>query len=132
MQVNQLAKALNTTPDTVRYYTRIGLLHPEKNENNAYKHYSDADKQRLNFILCARQMGFSVEEVTRILAQADAGNGPCPQIRNIVEQRLTESQERLAQTLNLNQRLANCLAQWRKAPEQAPTGMMLRELIEEF
>ncbi len=49
MQVGQLAKLLNTTPDTVRYYTRIGLLRPRKDSGSDYKYYDD--KQRSACVL---------------------------------------------------------------------------------
>ncbi|MBT8112364.1 MAG: MerR family DNA-binding transcriptional regulator, partial [Gammaproteobacteria bacterium] len=35
MRVNELAKKLSCTPDTVRYYTRLKLVNPIKN-NNGY------------------------------------------------------------------------------------------------
>jgi len=37
MRVTELANALSTTPDTVRYYTRIGLIVPTKSPENGYK-----------------------------------------------------------------------------------------------
>lgn len=132
MHVNQLAKALKTTPDTVRYYTRIGLLKPSKDENNAYKCYEDDDCKRLRFILCARQMGFTVEEIGQILNQADQGKSPCPHIAGLLEDRLGQIQQRLAQTMALTKVLNQSLEQWRENPQQAPTGQMLNELIENF
>lgn len=132
MHVNQLAKALKTTPDTVRYYTRIGLLKPIKDRNNAYKCYDGDDHKRLRFILCARQMGFTVEEVSQILNQAEQGKSPCPHIAGLLEDRLDQIQQRLGQTLALTEVLGESLQQWRKSPRQAPTGQMLNELIENF
>jgi MerR family Zn(II)-responsive transcriptional regulator of zntA len=45
---------LGVTPDTVRYYTRAGLLEPVRNPTNSYKEYGKQDRQRLGFILSAR------------------------------------------------------------------------------
>jgi DNA-binding transcriptional MerR regulator len=58
MKVSNLAKALNTTADTVRYYTKIGLLHPQKSQLNGYMFYNAKQQQRLSFILTARHLGF--------------------------------------------------------------------------
>ena len=49
MRVSELAKNLEVNPDTVRYYTRIGLLRPRKNAENGYKEYDERDISRLNF-----------------------------------------------------------------------------------
>lgn len=88
MKVSQLAKVLNTTPDTVRYYSRIGLIMPIKNTENGYKSYNQQAQQRLKFILSARQLDFSVEEIKEILLVADNGSTACPLVREIVEHRL--------------------------------------------
>lgn len=49
MTVNELARKLKVAPDTVRYYTRIGLLQPRKAAGNGYHHYSERDEERLRF-----------------------------------------------------------------------------------
>jgi MerR family Zn(II)-responsive transcriptional regulator of zntA len=132
MHVNQLAKALKTTPDTVRYYTRIGLLKPSKDRSNAYKRYSEDDRKRLRFILCARQMDFTVEQIAQLLQQAEQGREYCPQAAELLQARLEDVQQRLAQTLSLKERLGTALKQWQMQPQKAPTGDMLTELVENF
>ena len=59
MYVKQLAKLMGVTADTVRHYTRIGLLHPIRSEENGYQEYTKQDQQRLKFIISSRQLGFS-------------------------------------------------------------------------
>ena len=46
MKVREIASALATTPDTVRYYTRLQLITPAKSDNG-YKFYSTKDASRL-------------------------------------------------------------------------------------
>ena len=62
MKVTELARTLNTTPDTVRYYTKVRLIMPIKSAGNGYKIYGKQAQQRLKFILSARQLDFSVAE----------------------------------------------------------------------
>lgn len=131
MQVHQLAKSLNTTPDTVRYYTRIGLLNPDKNEKNAYKYYSTDEQARLRFILCARQMDFSVDEIRQILAQAEQVDQPCADIAVLIERKLAEAQLRLKQTISLKKSLHSALVEW-QSHRVAPTGGMLADVITRF
>lgn len=131
MHVNQLAKALFTTPDTVRYYTRIGLLRPHKNERNAYKYYSQEDKERLRFILCARQMDFTVEEIAQLFAQAEKTDGCCPELIELVQRKLDDAQQRLAHTIALKRHLRAAFQEWRESA-QVPTGPMLKDAITNF
>lgn len=130
MKVTELANTLSTTPDTVRYYTRIGLISPVKNPENGYKSYSKAVQQRLKFILSARQLDFSVEEIKEILIEADKGHSACPIVREIVEHRLAETEKQFQAALLLREKLRNAISDWQTKPDKVPTGHMICHLIE--
>ena len=130
MKVSQLAKVLNTTPDTVRYYSRIGLVMPIKNTENGYKSYNQQAQQRLKFILSARQLDFSVEEIKEILLVADNGRTACPLVREIVEHRLAETEKKFNDALALRNVLRNAIDDWKSKPDKSPTGDMLCHLIQ--
>ena len=78
MRVIQLAKELGVSADTVRYYTRIGFLAPQKHQVNGYKEYNQENLQRLRFILSARQLEFSVNDISQIIGEAEKGRTACP------------------------------------------------------
>lgn len=130
MRVTELANAMNTTADTVRYYTRIGLISPVKNPENGYKTYGKPVQQRLKFILSARQLGFSVEEIKDILTEADKSQSVCPLVRDIVEHRLAETEKQFQAALLLREKLRNAISDWQSKPDKAPTGHMICHLIE--
>jgi DNA-binding transcriptional MerR regulator len=130
MRVTELANALNTTPDTVRYYTRIGLSEPIKSPRNGYKSYGKAVQQRLKFILNTRQLDFSVEEIKEILSEADKGHSACPLVREIIEHRLTETEKQFQAALLLRENLRSAISDWHSKPDKVPTGHMICHLIE--
>jgi DNA-binding transcriptional MerR regulator len=130
MKVTEFAHSMNTTPDTVRFYTRIGLLTPNISADNGYKVFGKSDKKRLKFILNARRLNFSVEEITAILAQADEGKSTCPLVRDIVEQRLIATEKQFQEALALRSRLKKAINDWQEKPNRAPTGKMVCHLIE--
>jgi len=132
MKVSELAKMLRITPDTVRFYTRSGLLTPNINNDNGYKSYDSKDKKRLTFILSARQLGFSVSDITKILAEADQGHTACGLVRQIIEEKLIATEQQFQQTLALRNRLQLAISDWQHKPDQAPTGDMICHLIEDF
>jgi DNA-binding transcriptional MerR regulator len=56
------------TIDTLRHYDALGLLKPEKVDPfTGYRYYSARQLQSLNCILALKEVGFSLEEVARIL-----------------------------------------------------------------
>ncbi|MAC33759.1 MerR family transcriptional regulator [Parahaliea mediterranea] len=132
MHVNQLARDIGVTGDTVRYYTRIGFLNPVKNPVNGYKEYSPKDRRLLRFILSARQLGFSVNDIGQILHTADQGISPCPLARRLIQQRLEENGKSFRDSAQLRQRMLSAVATWNQKPDRAPTGDMVCHLIEEF
>jgi DNA-binding transcriptional MerR regulator len=132
MRVSQLAESLGVNPDTVRYYTRIGLLDPKKSFENGYKTYGPKEVSRLRFILSARHLGFSVEDITRIFCEADAGKSACHTVRGLIDSRLNEIEQRLNDTIRLRDRMLAAIDKWNDMPDMAPNGNEVCHLIEEF
>lgn len=132
MRVNELAKLLDVTSDTVRFYTRISVLKPKKRKDNGYREYSEKDISRLRFVLSARQLGFTVGDIQEILAQADKKKSPCPTAKRLIEQRLHETEELFLSTVKLRKRMVVAVKDWSGKPDKAPTGHMICHLIEEF
>ncbi len=65
--VKQLADLAGVSPRTLHYYDEIGLLHPEKVEHNGYRSYDDPSLLRLQQILFFKELGFSLEEIRKIV-----------------------------------------------------------------
>lgn len=132
MRVNQIANEIGVTADTVRFYTRVGYLNPSKNPTNGYKEYGDKERRLLRFILSARQLGFSVEDIGQILSTAERGRSPCPLVRVLIQQRLIETQKSFQDSVQLRERMTSAIETWNQKPDRAPTGEMICHLIEEF
>ncbi len=130
MKVQELAEQTHTSPDTVRYYTRIGLLKPEKNPVNGYKAFTQDDRQRLQFINRARDLGFSLADIQQIFEKADLGDSPCPTVREIIEARLVEVKQKLDDMTALYHRMQTAVEDWRQRPDEEPCGKHVCHLIE--
>ena len=68
--------------------------------------------ERLAFIKQAQALGFSLDEVKRIIDDARAGTSPCDEVREIVQRRLHELDERLREMRRYRRELAKTLAEW--------------------
>jgi len=66
--IREFAKLTRVTVRTLRYYDQIGLLKPSFERPNGYRVYTDADLLKLQQIVTLKFMGFSLEEIRRLLA----------------------------------------------------------------
>jgi len=130
MTVTELARLAGVTADTVRHYTRSGLLAPTRDKSNGYNNYSDGDLTRLLFIRKARLLGFSVGDIGDILKESNRGHSPCPKVRNIMGQRLQETRLRLKDMSKLQKRMEHAVALWAHMPDGIPDGVVVCQLIE--
>ena len=129
-QVKQLARLCKVPADTVRHYTRIGLLKPDRDPVNGYYQYRISDSKRLDFIKKAKSLGYSLKEIEHILAESRKGKSPCPLVRELISQRIQENRAHLEQLMELQLRMENALTSWEKMPDGVPNGESICHLIE--
>lgn len=132
MKVAQLARAAGVSTDTVRFYTREGLLRPARDPGNGYQEYGSDDLARLRFARKARQLGFTLKEVADILQQADHNESPCPLVRDLFAKRLDEVERQLLDLQQLRDRMRRALLNWETMPDGTPDGHTLCRLIEHW
>ena len=132
MQVSQLAKKTGVSADTVRFYTKEGILRPQKNPDNGYQQYNKSDFQRLTFARKARQLGFSLKEIQAILSQADDHSSPCPMVRSLFEKHLIQVEQQIEELQSLRQRMLDAVNVWQNMPDGVPDGQTICQLIENW
>ncbi|MDQ6992854.1 MAG: MerR family transcriptional regulator [Mariprofundus sp.] len=130
MTVKRLAATANVTPETVRYYVRTGLLRPVRDPINGYRRFSMADVNRLRFISLAKSLGFTLAEITKVLADAEVGESPCPRVRSIIRQRIGENRKHIDELLALQSRMELAERQWQGMDDGMPGGNSICRLIE--
>jgi MerR family Zn(II)-responsive transcriptional regulator of zntA len=132
MTASDLAKRTNLPIYTVRHYTRIGLLKPSRDLRNGYRLYKSSDKDRLQFIAAAKQLGFTLSEIEDILKHAAHDESPCPMVREIVEKRVDENREKIRELQMMQRRLEAAIKMWHSMKDHAPDGHSVCRLIESF
>lgn len=132
MKVSELARAAGVTSETVRHYTREGLLSPQRNPDNGYQLYGATELERLHFIQRARTLGFSVREIAEILDHADHGDSPCPLVRDLLAHRLPQVRQQITELQALAARMEQALESWAEMPDGTPDGHSICRLIESF
>lgn len=65
--IGAAVKKLGLPADTLRYYEKIGLVPRVAKNNSGRRMYSDRDLDRLRFVQRAQSIGFSLEEIRKLL-----------------------------------------------------------------
>ena len=128
----KIAKLTGCSPETIRYYERIGLLSSPIRGDNGYRLYSQDDVSRLHFIQRAKLLGFSNDDIRELLSISD---GPETHTRAEVK-RLTENhialiQGRIAELNRIKVTLQQIAEQCDGANEGPNHCPILRSLFDE-
>jgi MerR family transcriptional regulator, copper efflux regulator len=67
MNIGQAAEATGLTAKAIRHYESLGLVVPDRQAGNDYRHYSLQDVDDLRFLQRARTVGFSLDEAGQLL-----------------------------------------------------------------
>lgn len=71
LTIGKFAAGAGVGVETVRFYQRRGLLAEPERRGHGFREYSGDDQERLAFILRARQLGFTVQEIADLLGPQD-------------------------------------------------------------
>ena len=111
MRIGELCAKTGLSKETVRYYERQGLLEniSQPNRSNNYKVYSAVDLQRLNMIKHAKMLGFTLAEISEVLAVWVDDKFTAEQKQASLHYKLQQLEEKEAALIELRARLKNAL-----------------------
>lgn len=119
MFIQELAKQTGLTATTVRYYESVGLIPPPQRAENNYREYTPADVERLRFIVAARSLGFSLNDVAEFLTARNDGLLPCQRILDSLDRQLAEIDRRIADLLALREMLKYIRQEGKARPQSS-------------
>jgi len=129
LTVEALARLSGVRAHTIRYYTRRGLLDPQRNPANAYRIYSDADLARLRFIQQAKSIGFSLGDIGKVLASGEAGDSSRGIVESIIKRRVAENRRRLRELTALQKRMESAAEQLARLADGGQDVETIHDLI---
>ena len=118
LTIGRLAKAAGVHVETIRYYQRIGLIPEPQKPQGGHRRYSPSVMERITFIRRAQQLGFSLEEVKKLLGYSEGRNRK--EVRQIAENKYEMLGARVDQLNEMRRKLKRLIDLARSAKGSGP------------
>ena len=95
MNIGEASRASSVSAKMIRYYEQIGLIPAAERTGSGYRAYSQADVHRLRFIRRARDLGFSVAEITDLLGLWNDKARHSADVKRLATQHIADLEQRI-------------------------------------
>ena len=110
LKIGELASKSGLSRDAIRFYEREALLPKAPRTSAGYRLYSSEALERLHFIKQAQALGFSLAEIRGLLGgYQDAEE--CRQVKQLLEQKIADLNQRMRAIQSLRATLSRYLAE---------------------
>jgi MerR family copper efflux transcriptional regulator len=127
MTIGQAAASSGVPPKTIRFYEELGLVKPAERLANRYRAYNESSVQTLRFIRRARNLGFSLQEIDRLLALYRNRRRASEDVKRLALAHVAELEHKIAELTRIRNTLAE-LAR-RCHGDQRPECPILEDLV---
>ncbi len=129
MKIGAVAKAAGIGIDAVRFYERQGLIPEPARRPSGYRMYSPDVVLSLRFIRRAKELGFSLKEISELLSLETAPNATAADVKKLAEAKLADMEERIRALQRMRRALKNAVS---GCPGKGPTSgcSILRSLAD--
>ncbi|MBW2107562.1 MAG: heavy metal-responsive transcriptional regulator [Deltaproteobacteria bacterium] len=116
MTIGKLAKRAGVHVETVRYYERRGLMPKPNRRLSGYRQYTDKDLERLLFIREAKNLGFSLDEVSQLLSLRVDPVTNCRDVKRLAQAKIEEIETKIAAFQKIKEALTGLVLSCESGP----------------
>lgn len=95
MNIGEASDRSGVSAKMIRYYESVGLLPSAARRANGYRDYDDQDVAVLQFVRRTRDLGFSLEEVSALLALWSNKKRPSREVKRLAEAHIADLEARM-------------------------------------
>ena len=97
MNIGQASRTTGVSTKMIRYYESVGLIRPADRTDSNYRDFGERDVRELQFIRRARDLGFSVEEISHLLSLWRDRDRPSREVKAIAEKHVADLDARISE-----------------------------------
>lgn len=107
---SDLARMTGCNLETIRYYESVGLMPDPPRSPAGHRRYGAAHVERLGFVMRARDLGFSMEEIRGLLSLVDHGSHTCAEVERLGRHQLDVVRAKIQDLRKIETTLAQTIA----------------------
>lgn len=105
-RIGELAKVCGVKADTLRFYEKNGLLSPGLRNDSGYRVYGEQDRRRLEFIIRAKSVGFSLADIGELLAlDTNKARVTCQEVKAVADAKLSQVEQKILELTRFRENL---------------------------
>lgn len=101
LTIGKLADECGVTIDTIRYYERFKLIQAQERSKAGYRLYAPESVRRLLFIKRSKELGFTLDEIRKLLALKSAKDATCAEMLKHTRGKIAEAKDRLKELMRI-------------------------------
>lgn len=129
MNIGQAARDAGVPAKTIRYYESVGLIDPAERTSTGYRVYTEREVQILRFIQRARSLGFSVRQVSELMALWQDRQRSSAQVKALARYHLQEIELKIEELTDMRDILFDLMEKCHG--DERPDCPILKELAKE-
>lgn len=126
MKIGEAANTVGVASSVLRYYEREGLLTPKVRTAVGYRLYDAESVRRLEFIRTAQAVGFTLDDIRRLLDLEQSIDPPCREVQQLLEQRLADIGRKMNDLKRFKNALGRALDRCRRCTDECAVLKDLR------
>ena len=95
MTISDIALKTGLSDHTLRYYEKVGIIPPVKRGSSGQRVFSDDDLGWIDFLLCLKSTGLSIQDIRYFISLCDSGDSTIPDRVEVLEKHREKIEEQI-------------------------------------
>jgi Cd(II)/Pb(II)-responsive transcriptional regulator len=104
-RIKDLAEKTGFSTDTIRFYEKKDLIHPNFRGDNNYRYYNEDSLKKLIFIKRCRALEISLSEIQQLIELEQTPSQSCQSVNDLIDDHIAQVSEKIKELISFKQQL---------------------------